>query len=1471
MAENYVVNYSINVQAEAATQALASFQSAAASLTAAADALKTFEASVKSVMASFQKLSGKQLTIKVNVGEANKKLDKVISKLNTIKKLAAEGIVINTVVNTAGAANVSASAVATGNAVVGGATTTAAASSGRKNKTSLPARLPKQQSSALQRCQSTSLVPINHLIIETYPTVYSKANARFRNGRLPRGFEIQEGRSLRRGLPYRPLGLPSPYPNTISPDKLRDMVFGKNRYVSPTSKFSNLRDYSPFNIGGPLPNLSRAALRREVFGTGRIALPAPQPIPQPIPQPAGNETGKNKTGKNLARKRFGVQKQPSLGALSYKALGPAMIDSGGIGAFSMLKGMGIAYGITGLGTAISSIIKDSAEYNNIITTTRNILKTHDPDRESFDERFSAMERIIRNVGIETKFTAPEVADASRFLAMAGFDVSAISKSIRPIADIALVGDSNLGETADVVTNIMTGYDIDPGSVRHAADVMTNTFTMSNTTLMEIAESYKYAASLLSASGVSFEEATAGIGILGNAGIKGSQAGTTMRTIMANIVNPTKKQGKVWEEIGVKRYDENGNIRDLVDIFSDLNRKGLSVDKVYRMFNRTAAQGAVALIKNVDEWNNIVKENFLSAGVTEELANAKKNTIQGLWAQLTSMFTEDGLRAFEGLDGQIRQMLQKTIDWLKTPEAGEVIAQVGHMFIDLVNTLKDFTSIIIGIYRRFGPFLGVWLKLQMYLSAILVPLRTFRALLNFASFSKAAIRSIGALTVSMNGFATSVRGALTQLTGFNLIKKPLASGLGMMTRFDAINSRFGEGLTGRIYAPEPVRKSLAASIPVEQRSLVPFGVQNNWQTPMATFGLSEKLQNKPTAVIERYTRMQKFKANRVIGEYGGGAGAIAGSMLGGYAGSYLGEPGSFGSVLGSVGGVLVGGGLGAAVGSTVTPWMSTTALPFLMGNPTGWAIAATLAISALTAAVVSWAAEAVKATKSTQEFFSSIASNYGINYSDRATEADKYLSLVYDKQKSVNQIMLDHIMLIKEQLGLMSDADKKLSDKTFGETHPAEIEKLSDAFGFWNVESKKKQVALDPIRDANGKIDSDFNVAMYRNSEGSGYAFQGVHYPGLGKNYEVLATARMLYGLGKDSSEGSELQSIRKNLNAHFLMSTTLKDFNAVTTQVNEARKKKWIPESTTWDPEDLKNKPESEWKQSYFYVKGFNDTLTKWYDYSNPQNSANAQMLADFVEILKQFSKGNISEETESKFLLHSGIPIFDSSKFGEFGSDAFMRKMGWINGEWQATSYKIFDPQTGQERTLKLTSEQSRQAFLDFHQKIIEIVNSLNPKLRPYFESFVNNPIWGYGGTDNGSNGEATLDGVNYKWDPKTKTWNPDRKILPALDNNTMQKRLKSTAGQATNVTETSTINTGHGRKIIGGGGGPSASDYKNHYSKTSAAPKQVIVRIGNLMNVDKVDLSNPDKAAVVASLKSELAQALVDVVHDFDETWNG
>ena len=116
-------------------------------------------------------------------------------------------------------------------------------------------------------------------------------------------------------------------------------------------------------------------------------------------------------------------------------------------------------------------------------------------------------------------------------------------------------------------------------------------------------------------------------------------------------------------------------------------------------------------------------------------------------------------------------------------------------------------------------------------------------------------------------------------------------------------------------------------------------------------------------------------------------------------------------------------------------------------------------------------------------------------------------------------------------------------------------------------------------------------------------------------------------------------------------------------------------------------------------------------------------------------------------------------------------------------------------------------------------------------------------------------MDGVKYTF--RNGQWVPDNGVMLPMSDADMQKKLVA----QNNGTPTTTTTTG----------GSKSSDYKSHYNNNSAAPKQVIVKIENLMNVESVDLSNPDNAAVIADLKSQLTQALVDVVHDFDETYHG
>ena len=107
---------------------------------------------------------------------------------------------------------------------------------------------------------------------------------------------------------------------------------------------------------------------------------------------------------------------------------------------------------------------------------------------------------------------------------------------------------------------------------NTADILTMTFTKTNTTLLELAESFKYAGTVAHQSGLDFETASAALGVLGDAGLKGSHAGTTLRMMLLNMMNPTKRGQEAWDLLGISTKDKNGNLRNFTDILSDLHEK-----------------------------------------------------------------------------------------------------------------------------------------------------------------------------------------------------------------------------------------------------------------------------------------------------------------------------------------------------------------------------------------------------------------------------------------------------------------------------------------------------------------------------------------------------------------------------------------------------------------------------------------------------------------------------------------------------------------------------------------------------------------------------------------------------------------------------------------------------------------------------------------------------------------------------------
>ena len=486
---------------------------------------------------------------------------------------------------------------------------------------------------------------------------------------------------------------------------------------------------------------------------------------------------------------------PFTGQTSFGVRTPMAVD--------MAKGMGVMFAIGGAMSAIGSSFSQAMEYQNTMRTTQAILQN---GTDSYSQNsFKNMESTVRNVGIKTKFSAPEVASAARFLAMAGYDIDAINAAIRPIADLALIGDSDLGETADKMTNIMTTFQIAPDRMREAANIMATTATRSNTDLMMLAESAKYGGGVANMYGRNdpnlFADTMALFGVMGNAGIQASSAGTALRMMYQNLFKPNKNQKAVLDMMkqsyGITTLKEDGSYRSMSDILIEMAQRipeNQMASIVGNLFRITAQPGAAATLlaaaggdkgiaqeigTGIEAMSNkmsskaglsslvslmLANRNSVSGNISGAIAEEKQNTISGLWAQVTSTFTEGIVQAFENRQGGFEEMLKKLRDYLAKPETIQMMQNLLDMIIEIGKVMAWFVKIWASLYNAAPGLIKFWVTFQMgitQMGALIAPIISLIGVfdrLKGSILALAGISSVGGATMTRNVAGRVVAGS-----------------------------------------------------------------------------------------------------------------------------------------------------------------------------------------------------------------------------------------------------------------------------------------------------------------------------------------------------------------------------------------------------------------------------------------------------------------------------------------------------------------------------------------------------------------------------------------------------------------------------------------------------------------------------------------------------------------------------------------
>ncbi len=320
--------------------------------------------------------------------------------------------------------------------------------------------------------------------------------------------------------------------------------------------------------------------------------------------------GLNKT----IQKMDAVQKRSQkLSSTLKKGIGFA---AGALGAFSFA---------TALREAVSTLADFEAQMKRVEVLTG-----------ATGSQLEALKKLAAELGKTTQFTASQAADAMGFLAQAGFEANTILAVMPDTLNLAAAAQIDLGEAADIVTNILTGYRLEADKLGEANDILVATFTDSNTTLTEIGESMKFVGPIAAALGIEFKETSAAIGLLGNAGLKGELAGTALRNILINLTKPTTEAAGVIKRLGIEVTDSAGKMRPLIGIIRDLEESGASTSDIIAIFGKRAGPAMSALIgQGSDALERFIEKLDRAGGTTERVAGVQMEGLLGQWKEFKS--------------------------------------------------------------------------------------------------------------------------------------------------------------------------------------------------------------------------------------------------------------------------------------------------------------------------------------------------------------------------------------------------------------------------------------------------------------------------------------------------------------------------------------------------------------------------------------------------------------------------------------------------------------------------------------------------------------------------------------------------------------------------------------------------------------------------------------------------------------------
>lgn len=362
--------------------------------------------------------------------------------------------------------------------------------------------------------------------------------------------------------------------------------------------------------------------------------------------------------------------------------------------FGLLKSPLVAAGVTiSAGAGIADTVQTYADFEAAMSEVKAISGATSQEFEQLTEKANQM-------GAVTKFTASESAEAFKYMAQAGWDVREMMDGIDGLMALAAASGEDLGITADIVTDALTAFGLSAKESGRFADVMAQAASATNTDVAKMGDTFKYVAPVAGALGYSIEDTAVAIGLMANSGIKASQAGTSLRSLLTNLTRPVGQAEDAINALGISITNTDGSVKPLSQTLQDLRAKfGALTDSEKAQYAAMLAgqegmSGLLAIVNASDqEFESLTEQINNSSGAAQKMADVMMDNLSGKFELFTGAL--DSMKM--SLGEKFKPYLIEALEWMtdKVPDVENALLTAmnsfDHFFDNAKAKIDEFTA------------------------------------------------------------------------------------------------------------------------------------------------------------------------------------------------------------------------------------------------------------------------------------------------------------------------------------------------------------------------------------------------------------------------------------------------------------------------------------------------------------------------------------------------------------------------------------------------------------------------------------------------------------------------------------------------------------------------------------------------------------------------------------------------------------